>query len=207
MSHCTSFNMCFMDKRTLFKAMRNLGWQPENEVWIRYQSQIDKRLNINGNITGKLLTGEVDGINVFFIESRGGFIPHFESHIVAEGDLKIHGQKIISLLKREYVRCCVKDFVKAISESGVTATYWEESRGNTINYEIMIGETNKVLEISLDNQNIIQETVKGISGKSCIDLTGLLEQKLADPENFNRSWTHEYNEIIEDQIVQVLKLR
>ncbi|MDF2724688.1 MAG: hypothetical protein K0Q59_4363, partial [Paenibacillus sp.] len=69
MSHCTTFELSFRDKRLVFRALRNLGLQPHNQVWKRFRSEIHKQFGVQGEDLGKLLTGTDGIVHIIFIET------------------------------------------------------------------------------------------------------------------------------------------
>lgn len=206
MSHCTSFNMTFNDKRLLFRAMRNLGFNPENIVWAEYQGLFAKKLSVGGNIIGKLLTGIKNNINLFFIETEQGFVPHFESDRLSPRELESQGEGLLQELRLEYLRCVVQTLVESIQDSGNVVDISEEVDMSNTSFVVTIGATDKVLRISIDNKGNIEEKVEGVLGRSCVDLTENIESKLTASNLVERSWTHEYDAVVEDKQIQILRL-
>ncbi|MGG4461536.1 DUF2997 domain-containing protein [Brevibacillus sp. HB1.4B] len=206
MSHCTSFTMTFQDKRTLFRAMRSRGFQPENRVWVDYQSQFKKRLNIGGTIIGKLLTGMKDGIHVFFVESEGGMIPHFESDILSPEELEKQAQVLLTSIREGYLHYSVEAVTEWITNAGGTVSVSEEKSGAITSFVLTIGQSEKKVSISMDSQGKMEEKVEGVLGRSCVELTELMEQKLCGQNQVERVWTHEYDTTVEDQQIQILRL-
>ena len=205
MSHCTRFEMSFTDKRSLFKAMRNLNLKPENKVWAEYSSHFAKKLDLSKKIIGKLLTGCSGNLNVFFVESEIGLIPHFESPVLGGGDLERVGKTLLVKLRQEYVRCVLQEYLLLLQETG-PATASEVNQGDSLSFIIKFGEIGeKSINVNVDNNGVIIEDVSGVLGRSCIDATKSIEQKM-NINQLQRNWTHEYNAEIEDQVIQVLKL-
>lgn len=198
--------MTFNDKRLLFRAMRNLGFNPENIVWAEYQNLFAKKLNVGGNIIGKLLTGIKNNINLFFIETEQGFVPHFESDRLSPSELESQGEGLLQELRLEYLRCVVQTLVESIKDSGNDVDISEEVDMSNTSFVVTIGATDKVLRISIDNEGNIEEKVEGVLGRSCVDLTENLESKLTASNLVERSWTHEYDAVVEDKQIQILRL-
>lgn len=198
--------MTFNDKRILFRAMRNLGLRPENRVWTEYQSQFRKRLNIGGDIIGKLLTGIKNNINVFFVETEQGLVPHFESHLISPSELELKGKELLAQLRLEYLRCAVRTLAELITDSGSDVTVSEEVGNSYTSFVVTIGATEKILRISINKEGNVEETVEGVLGRSCVDLTENLENKLTTSSMLQRVWTHEYDAIVEDKQIQILRL-
>jgi len=204
MSHCSVFDVKFKDKHTLFKAMRNLNMHPENQVWATYKTTLGKKAGIGGAILGKLLTGVTGQINIFFTEENGVLIPNLESHSLAKSEIDNQGQYIVQILQKEYLKCSMEKLQKSINMSGQTASlYIEETYGSTT-FTLLI-EMGKKMIVTLNRNGFINESVTGVVGKSCVDLSKMLESLMTD--SISRQWTEEYNEFLEDQAVQVLKLR
>ncbi len=204
MSHCSKFDIKFKDKHVLFKAMRNLNMKPENEVWASYKSTLGKLINFNGTIIGKLLTGEVNNINIFFTEENGYYSMNAESHKLTIKQLNEQSKNITKALQQEYVKCSLEKLQNSIMRSGETASIFCETNNTTDIYTLTIGSTGRRFIVSVDNKGAISEEVHGVIGKSCVDLTSVFESCVADV--INREWTVEYSETVEDQVVQVLNL-
>jgi hypothetical protein len=194
MSHCTSFQMRFKDRRTLYKAMRNLQLKPENAVWNRYDTHAEKMLGINGEFVGRLLTGVQENMHVLFVETPEGLQPFFESSHLSEAQLNEQGARLLEKLRTEYVRCSVSDYADLLREKGLFVSVRENSLQNTHSFIISIDGTDKAIQLTLNQEGNIEERVAGIAGRSCVEFT-------------ERSWTHEYNALVEDKIVQVLRYR
>nr|WP_256436393.1 MULTISPECIES: DUF2997 domain-containing protein [unclassified Brevibacillus] len=58
----------------------------------------------------------------------------------------------------------------------------------------------------MDSQGKMEEKVEGVLGRSCVELTELMEQKLCGQNQVERVWTHEYDTTVEDQQIQILRL-
>lgn len=206
MSHCTRFNVSFVDKRSLFRAMKNLDLKPENKVWANYSSGFAKKVGIGGNIIGKLLTGSAHNLNVFFTESASGLVPCFESPVLLGDKLEQAGQSLLTSLRKEYVRCVVQNYVSLIREQ-TPAEVFEIEHNGLITFTITFGDIGeKKLRVSIDQNGAIEETVNGVLGRSCLDTVKFIEQKLSSEIQIQRQWTHEYNVELEDKVIQVLRL-
>ncbi|WP_281868525.1 DUF2997 domain-containing protein [Brevibacillus parabrevis] len=206
MSHCTTFSMSFQDKRTLFRALRTLGYQPENVVWTEYKNMFSKELMIGGTVLGKLLTGFKDGIHVYFEETKDGLIPYFESHDLSPGLLRQRSASLLSEIREGYLQGTVEALRDSIVAAGGTVTVSEEKSGQVISYVLTIGTDARKLRISMNEQGTVEEAVEGVLGRSCAELTEGIEQKLSSPSEPERTWTHEYNATVEDQQIQILRL-
>jgi hypothetical protein len=197
--------MKFKDKRILFSAMRNLDMKPENQVWESYKSSIGKLLSFNGEIIGRLLTGYCDGINIFFTEKEGVYTPNVESHVMQPEVLEERGKAVIEKLRKEYIRCSIEKLHQGIIASGQSATLICETSTDPVTFILEIGGSGKKLVVSLDDSGTVTEQVMGVAGRSCVDLTATFEAMAA--ENTVRDWTFEYDELVEDQLIQVFMLR
>lgn len=206
MSHSTTFNLVFNDKRSLFRAMRNLGLSPENRVWSEYSTYIGKVSGIGGNIIGRLLTGAKDNINIFFSETNEGLKPNFESHELTPEDLQVRSSKLLRDLKSEYLKVVVESMVDTIKDAGIEVSMSEETTDDHCSYMITLGNIDKALIVTMNEHGVIEEKVQGVLGTSCVDLTESIEQKLTVSPILDRVWTHEYDVTIEDKQIQVLKL-
>lgn len=206
MSHCTSFPIHYADKRTLYRALRNLGWNPENQVWSEFESEINKKLNIGGRAIGKLLTAYIDNINIYFIETNEGLNLNTESSRLTVEEKSKMDKKLIRLLNKEYVKVAVNQLVAEINMAGESVDVHIEEKKHSLRFILSIADSSRKLTISLGKNGQIEESVEGVAGKSCMDLTQGIESRLFTGTMIERTWTHEYDAVIEDQVVQVLKL-
>ncbi len=202
MSHCSSFDLRFKDKQVLFKSMRNLGMNPENRLWAEYKSIIGKALNIGGSIQGRLLTGYYQNINIFFTEENGVLSPNVESHIMSAQQVNSAGQQIIGLIQKEYVKCAMEKMQKNIVASGLSATLSTETENGVTTHTLYVGNGKRFI-VSVQGE-LIREDVDGVVGKSCVDFSSIFETMVS--ESIQREWKAEYNEVVEDQELQVLRL-
>ncbi len=207
MSHCTSFTMTFNDKRILYRAMRELDWNPENQVWSHYSNQFAKKLGIGGDIIGKLLTGYKNGINVFFIEQNGQFQPHVESHELSPEQLEYEGAQLLNELRSAYLKHTVEALADKIRMSGNYTSIQENIHADGITYTVSLGAPGKTVQIGMNSEGQITEQVIGVQGSSCVDVTAGLEAKLYSATGQGtRQWTHEYHASVKDRQIQVLRL-
>jgi hypothetical protein len=204
MSHASKFSITFRDKRTLFKAMKVLDLHPENQVWKSYASELSKAIGVNGIPLGKLLTGYENSLNIFFIEENSEFVPHVESAKLSDNEREQLGADLVRKLQQAYTQCALEKIQNSIISSGQSAHITRELLDSITIYTLAIGDGGKKLIVSIDAQGVINESVFGVSGRSCVDLAVMFEDMLT--QSVERVWTHEYDEVIEDQIVQVLKL-
>lgn len=206
MSHCSSFSMTFRDKRVLYRAMRNLGYNPENRVWVEYRNQFAKKLQVAENVIGKLLTGTIENLNLFFIETEDGLVPYFESDFLSPDELQRRGGQYLSTLRIEYLRCAVHAMADQVRANGNAVTITEESHLSQTSFVLTIGAANQTLRVAVDQDGNVEEKVEGVAGRSCLDFTANLESKLTTYNAVQRVWTHEYDATIEDQQIQILRL-
>lgn len=204
MSHCTKFHMSFNNKRLLFRAMRNLKMNPENKIWTEYSSQFTKMIGIGGAVMGRLLTGTYNNINIFFTETEIGLTPNIESHSLNDNELTNQGQQVINILQKEYLRCIAYEVKDDIISKGISAVILEDENDENYSLTIEISDGTKRISLNMDQLGAITENVTGVAGKSCAELTEDIEMAIAG--EFDREWTYEYDAVIEDQVVQVLKL-
>ncbi len=209
MSHCSTFDICFKDKRILYKALRNLKMEPENQIWSEYSSQfskmlLGKTLGMGGRIIGRLLTAKYGKINVFFMEEEKGLVPYFESHQLSEEELNNKSASISLMIQKQYLKCAVEKMAEEIVSLGGSARVTEASDKDVYSVTLSMDEGSKKLIMNLDRYGIIKENVIGVAGKSCLDLTEKIESSLGI--NLKREWTYEYDTLVEDRVVQVLKL-
>lgn len=204
MSHCTTFDFAFKDKKTLFKALKILGYKPENQVWSEFSNKFHKKTAIMPLKTKKYLTGTHKELFVFFDETDNGFVPTFESDSLSEYILKEKSKHILDSIKTEYVKISVNNYVQKLNQTGLSAIVEEIVDHNQISFKLYIGTLEKSIEIQVNNNFEITETVSGVQGDSCVKLTESLESQISN--NVNRVWTHEYSTFIQDQEIQVLKL-
>ena len=204
--------MQFRDKQTLFKAMRNLDMRPENQVWASsnevcalYNSIFGKIISgLGATASGKVLTGVAGKINVFFIEVNGALIPYAESFTLNQEEIAKQGKQVIEAIQREYLKCAMEKLQKSIVMTGQSTTLTSDSTGGIITHTLEIG-SGKRFVVSINQDGLVNETVAGIIGKSCVDISKMVESLMT--ESVSREWTVEYSEVLEDQVVQVLNLR
>lgn len=207
MSHHTSFEMSFTNKRLLYRAMRNLNWEPETRVWLQYKNEFTKSISIGGSVIGKLLTGTVNGINIFFTETENGFHANFESSQLSPEQLESQGWELLSILKSNYVHVAVEQLAADLRDKGITISMEMTEHDDYTAYVLSIDNTDRTLHISVDTMGNVEEKIEGVVGRSCADLTQSLETMLGmSTQTAQRTWTHEYDSVIEDQVIQVLRL-
>lgn len=206
MSHHTSFEMSFANKRLLYRAMRNLDWEPENRVWMQYKNEFTKSLKIGGSTLGKLLTGTVGVINVFFTENENGFHANFESSQLTPDSLEAQGLKLLSILKSKYVQVAVEQLAADMRDKGISISIEMTEQEDYTAYVLSIDNTDRTIQISVDRMGNVEEKIEGVVGRSCADLTESLEAMLGISSSAQRTWTHEYDSVIEDQVIQVMRL-
>lgn len=204
MSHCSRFNINFKDKHILFKAMRNLNMNPENQVWSSYKSNLGKMIGFHGSVIGKLLTGTFNGINIFFTEESQCFVMNVESHKFSIDQLSQASKNIAQLLQKEYTKCSLEKLQRDIIRTGEFASLTKEVREESDIYILTIGTSGRKLIVLINKDGEVLEEVHGVTGKSCIDLTFAFESCITD--TIQRQWAPEYNETIEDRVIQVLNL-
>ncbi|MCR5452934.1 MAG: DUF2997 domain-containing protein [Lachnospiraceae bacterium] len=202
MSHCSSFDLKFKDKQVLFKCMRNLGMCPENRLWEEYRSVIGKKLNIGANIKGRLLTGYYQDLNIFFTEDNDILVPNVESHVMTKEQVETMGKQVIGLIQKEYVKCSMEKMQKSIVASGLSANLTTNNENGLITYVLDIGNGKRFV-VSIQEETI-REEVEGVIGRSCVDFSSVFETMVG--ESIQREWKVEYNEMLEDQELQVLRL-
>jgi len=203
MSHASKFDMVFKDKRILFKAMKKLDLRPENRCWGVIPGTNIFIINLPD--LGKLLTGFHNDMHIFFIEENGMFVSHIESHGLTEEERIRQGGELLRKLQGEYLKCALEKMESDVVASGQSARIIEEFSETASVYILEIGDAGKKLVVSLGKDGVIQENVIGVAGRSCVDLVLAFESQIA--QSVERSWTHEYDEVIEDQVVQVLSLQ
>ncbi|MCM3080958.1 hypothetical protein [Brevibacillus invocatus] len=74
---------------------------------------------------GKLLTGMVENLNMFFIETDKGLVPYFESDFLSPEELQQRGEQSLASLRSEYVRCAVHAMAEQIRANGNDVTVTE----------------------------------------------------------------------------------
>jgi len=206
MSHHTSFPMKFADKRLLYRAMRNLDWKPENRVWMQYKNEFSKIIQIGGTEIGKLLTGTAGVIRIFFTETNDSFQANFESPRLSPQALESQAIKLLSILKTKYVQVAVEQLAADLRDRGISVNLEETEHEDYVSYVLAIHDTDRKIQISVDGQGNVEEHVEGVIGRSCADLTASLENMLGLTTGAERTWTHEYDSVIEDKVIQVLRL-
>ncbi|MBX4262351.1 DUF2997 domain-containing protein [Clostridium estertheticum] len=204
MSHCSTFDIYFRDKKVLYKALRNLNMSPENRIWEEYKNLFSKKIGIGGTIIGRLLTGRYNNINIFFIEKDENFIPYFESHKLTEEALNEYSAEISLIIQREYLKCTVNKLADKINSLGGNARVAEDSNEDSYSVTLIMDEGSKTLSLNLDRYGLVNESVVGVVGRSCVDLSKKIESAVG--VNIHREWTYEYDTLIEDKLIQVLKI-
>ncbi|ADU26514.1 DUF2997 domain-containing protein [Ethanoligenens harbinense] len=209
MSHCSTFDIKFRDKHILFKAMRNLNLQPENRVWEQYRTILGKlvlgRLGIEEKSLGVLLTGYCDKINIFFLPQENGELKlSMESHVFSPDQIQLKGQNLAHALQKEYVKSALYQLQKSLIESGQSVRLETEEKSEEIIHTLFIGDQGKKLVVKLHPEGVVSEQVEGYVGKSCADLTAVLENSMTTEAQ--REWASEQTEVMNNQEVQVLRL-
>lgn len=206
MSHCTTFPIVMQDKRLLFRAMRNLGLNPENRVWQGFSSELQKKLGIGGELLGKLLTGIYGDMHIVFMESDEGLQPFVESPTLSGLELESAGRQLLLNVQTAYLRCVVEEVARQYRQSGIQVDIQEELTKDGPSFVIYLGHSNKSVTVIQRPDGTVEERVKGIAGGSCTTATESIEKMLTYPKLMKRTWTHEYNSKIEDREIQVLRL-
>lgn len=204
MSHCSKFNISFKDKHILFKAMRNLNMNPENQIWAAYQSKLGKKIGFHGTPLGKLLTGKIGDINLIFMEENESYVLNVESHKLSVDRLQQESKSIIQALQKEYVMCSLEKLKNSIIQAGESASLTKSATESADIYTLEVGTYGRKMIVLVNNNGEISEEVHGVTGKSCTDLTSIFESCVT--ESIQREWTPEYSETVEDQEIQVLHL-
>ncbi|WP_410770365.1 DUF2997 domain-containing protein [Fontibacillus sp. BL9] len=208
MSHCTTFPMAFRDKRLLFRAMRDTGLEPENQVWNSYSTELQKKLGIGGESLGKLLTGTRDHLNLIILETEEGLQAFVESSELSGEALDLAGGQLLSEVQTAYLRCAVEQACKRYREAGLHAEAHESRTTEGASFVIRFGTGAKSITVTQTVDGLIEESVQGVAGSSCTDATAELERLLADSDvsAFQRTWTPAYQATVEDRELQVLRL-
>lgn len=206
MSHCTTFPISFQNKRLLFRAMRNADLNPENRVWKAFHSDLQKKIGIGGEMLGKLLTGTRGDIHIVFMESEEGLQPFIESSSLSGAALERAGGELLFKVQTAYLRCAVEEVARQYQQSGISAVVKEEWTQDGLSFVISLGYSNKSVIVTQKADGTVEERVKGIAGKSCTTATEPIEKMLAQPKMLKRTWTPEYNTMVEDREIQVLRL-
>jgi len=206
MSHCTTFRMTFQDKRMLFRAMRGAGLNPENRIWESYDSELQKRFGIGGELLGKLLTGSSNGIQLFFIETAEGLQPYVESDRHSGEELERISQDVLAVVRESYLELAVEAAVRQYRQAGIAANANLSVTNDSLSYVITLGDPSKSVTVSLRKDGSVEEQVRGVEGRSCTDATGVFERVIATTGQLQRAWSPEYNATVEDRVIQVLRL-
>lgn len=206
MSHCTTFEMSFLDKRLLFRALRNEGLSPQNQIWKSYSSELRKRLGIRGEDLGKLLTGTNGTVQIIFMESDEGLQPTIESSVMDGEELERQGYDLLSRVQSAYLRCAVEEAVRQYRQAGLNAEIEETESDEGLSLLVRFGQSNKSITIAQRDDGTVVETVHGIEGRSCTDATSFIEGLIANQPSLIRTWQPEYSTVVEDRMIQVLKL-
>jgi hypothetical protein len=204
MSHYSTFDASFKDKQLLFKAMKKLDMHPENMVWESYKSVLGKLTGLNGIPIGRLLTGEYGEAHIFFTEDNGEYVLNVEAHKLDESERITTGNLIKKLIVSEYMKCTVEKLQSVLVRSGLSSRIIEGKNDTAETYTLEIGDYSKRIIVSIASDGKVNEKVEGVSGRSCLDLTSMIEQITAN--HVEREWLPEYSEVVEDQVIQVLRL-
>lgn len=208
MSHCTTYPMVFRDKRLLYRAMRELGLEPENQVWYLYDSEFQKSLGIGGESLGKLLTGTRDGLHLIIMETEEGLQPVVESGELSGEVLDREAARLLEDVQTAYLRCAVHQACKRYREAGLPAEVRETKTSDGVSFVLSFGTGGKSVTVTQNADGSIEERVNGVAGRSCLDATAELERLLApmDAPGLQRTWTPAYQATVEDRELQVMKL-
>lgn len=208
MSHCTTFPMVFKDKRLLFRAMRDTGLEPENQVWNAFSSELQKKLGIGGESLGKLLTGTRGHLHLIIMESEEGLQAVVESGELSGEALDLAGEQLLYEVQTAYLRCAVHQACKQYREAGLHAEVRESKTAEGVSFVLAFGTGDKSITVTQNADGFIEERVHGVVGRSCTDATAGLERLLAGAgaSSLQRTWTPAYQATVEDRELQVLRL-
>lgn len=206
MSHCTVLEISFQDKRMLYRALRNEGLNPENRIWQSFDSELRKKWGLGGTDIGKLLTGTDGDVHIGFIETEDGLQPFVESPTLTGPRLEARAQQLVFRVQSAYLRCAVEEAVRTYREAGIAADVSEHVSSDGVSFTIQLGHGNKSITVTRRADGVVEERVQGVEGRSCTDATAVLERLLARPNQLERTWLPEYDAVVEDRMIQVLRL-
>ena len=102
------------------------------------------------------------------------------------------------------MKCALDELQKSLVESGQSVRLeTEEKSGETI-HTLYIGELGKKLVVKLNPEGVVSEQVEGYVGKTCADLTSIVESSMTN--EVQREWATEQTDVLNNQDVQVLRL-
>ena len=201
MSHCTRFSFQYVDKSIICKVFENLKMKYRNAI-VKTHGEFkwcaDEHPDFYSYEEGKdALVAKSGGFN-YFMEDLGGYYKlSIEKHDM-NGNDRQYAQMLEDAFRKEYIKISAQEVVYKMLSQGHNAMLSETSKELTI----MFGDTyEKSITIKYDNDsgNIIED-VKGVKGKSCVNLTEELENMLSSADvELQTEWTHEYSETSYDE--------
>jgi hypothetical protein len=208
MSHCTRFEFTYKDELTAVRAFQRLGLRPQTTIVSWYSSDLLKKtagaLGIVGDAPTRAIMAARPPYNYLLVHHEGTMSLMIESR----DSSAIANQQAIRTLEEnfrlQYIEVVIEEQLGGpFSDAGVP---WRLSR-NADALELQFGpDYRRQISFRLvDGQ--LQEEVFGVTGASCEKLTSALEAALAAPSaELITEWKPAYHEIVEDEVVQILRL-
>jgi hypothetical protein len=208
MSHCTRFDFAYRDEAIAVRAFRHLGLRPETTVISSYASEVAKRvlggLGLAGRDVSRAICAERAPYTYMLIRKDD-----YWELIIESGDAQALADvtrvaRIEADFRLSYVKVSIEQSLgRQLDDAGVPWRLEVDSNTLTVSFGPDFG---RLVVFRVSNRGI-EEEVSGILGPSCERLTAELEEMLMAPTaELLTEWKPAYHEMIEDEIVQVLRL-
>ena len=208
MSHCTTFPLSYTDEATIVAAFRQLGLQPTTNAVAEYGSNLSKallgRLGYAGNGQLRAIVARAGDYQMFVVREGEAYRLLIERHGMNEG----HAGEVAQLEARfrtAYVRASLQSILDGLDDAAVHYELQQDTNG----FDLRFGpELARRLRITFADGGHIREDVSGVVGDACQLLTAELEELLAgESAVLDTVWKPEQSLVLDDEVVQVLRLR
>ncbi len=208
MSHCTRFDFAYRDEVIAVKAFRRLGLRPETTAVSWHANEAMKKIAGILGVAGRHLTRAICAERPpyqYFLVRRGDF---FELIVESQDTRALADTARVTRIEADfrlnYLRVVVEEELgRPLDDAGVPWRMEESADTLTVSFGADFRRHVTLRVIG----GMIEEEVSGVVGAGCERLTALLENMLLAPTaDLITEWKPAYHEIMEDEVVQVLRL-
>ena len=209
MSHCTSFLFSYQDEELAVKCFRRLGLEPSTQVIVDFGSHFAKSFLSELGYLGERQRRAIVAASQcyqYFLCKEGS---EYRLHIEKAEPITTTDQAVMKRMEFEfrftYVTLALERLAERLEDSGTPWCLVREQNSLVLRFGPAFARSVKVT--LQPNSEALEEEVSGVIGPSCTDLTSELEQLLSsETTELTTTWKPEYQQVIEDEIVQVLRL-
>ena len=207
MSHCTTFAFSYADEATVVAAFRRMGLAPKIAAAGQFSAFSKKflaRLGYAGSRQWRAVFAQSGDYQIILLREEGGYRLVVEKHNLGDSDApKI--RELEQKFRSAYVRSSLCSVVQGLVDGGVRYEV-EEVHGQI---QLRFGaELERSLVIRFSDDGAIEEDVSGVMGGACEVLTAEVERLLSvETAVLNTTWKPERQVNMEDEVLQVLRLR